>query len=131
MMNLNNYCKKYIIELLPNFTNKEMTMYELPTHVCNEFKAIQNISDKEANKMILEWQEEIKAFMIHEKEIKRKVTFNIDNPKDYLVTMILEGINTLLKDNEFIDDYWFDNVKLTDNEIEIILNQLKYQEINF
>lgn len=134
MKNFNNYCRDFVIDNLSDYEGNTYYMCDLGSYITEGINVdgSATYNTEEAKKYIREWWEEAGEYHQYEKDNFGEVFHNpFENPEVYMVCMIIEGVRSLLSQCDIVDENWNDEVELTSEVIECILQQVKNKKVEW
>ena len=132
-----DYCKDFAINKLEE--NKGYNNSSYGADLANTLTESINVdgsatySSYEAKEYIKEWFNEAGEVYEYQKSSYGEVCQNpFENPEGFHVCMIIEGVNNIMSNCATIEKYWNDELELTDEIIDTLINEVKQvKEIEF
>lgn len=137
MKNYVDYCKTHTIVELENLRGMNHSDYgcDLAYTLTQDINCngTATFSTYEAKQYIREWWDEAGEVYEYQKFHYGEALHNpFENPEAFHVCMIIEGVRTLLSRCPLIDEYWNDELVLTDEAIDRLISEISEQnEIEF
>lgn len=131
---LTDYCKNYITENLPECVGRDICGCELGCTVTERINADGSCTyDTElAKDYIKNWFDEAGEFLDYELTNFGENKYNpFEEPESFMVCMVIEGINSLLSQSDFVNSFWDDKTKLTKKMVTTILKEISDKEVYF
>lgn len=132
-----DYCKDFTINKLEENKGYNNSIYG--ADLANTLTESINVdgsatySSYEAKEYIKEWFNEAGEVYEYQKSNYGEVCQNpFENPEGFHVCMIIEGVNNIMSNCATIEKYWNDELELTDEIIDNLINEVKQvKEIEF
>lgn len=132
-----DYCKDFAINKLEENKSYNNSIYG--ADLANTLTESINVdgsatySSYEAKEYIKEWFNEAGEVYEYQKSNYGEVCQNpFENPEGFHVCMIIEGVNNIMSNCATIEKYWNDELELTDEIIDNLINEVKQvKEIEF
>jgi hypothetical protein len=124
---LEQYCRDFITEKLPQYEDQEIYACDLGNEITQEINinGSATFSTKKAREYLLHWYSEAGEHWEYEiVNFGEHIHNPFDNPEKYMVCMIIQKVNDLLAQLSFIDKRWGQKIKLTKPTIKRILSEL-------
>lgn len=129
------YIKEFIKDKLPEYEGTEVYCCDLGYTLTEGINAdgTATYNRQEAMEYIKEWFDEAADVYNYQVENYGQACQNpFENPEAWMVCMIIEGVNSVLGQCEYINENWNDEIILTEEIIQIINEYVEeITEINF
>lgn len=129
-----DFCRETIKDNLPEYVGLDVYMCELGWLLTNEMNSDGTFtySRSEALDYLREWWDEAAGYWDYEKFKFGENCHNpFDNPEAYLVCMVIEGVNSILSQCHEVIDNWDDEVKLSQEMCDSIIEQLDELDVKW
>lgn len=126
------YCKDYITFKLPEYEGTETYAGDITSIITEEDNNNGGFESEEVSKQyLLNWWEDCaKFYEYYDFEFGHEEAASLNvfaNPRVFMFSMVYAGIDILLSKISIIDDNWNDEIELTEDVIETILNEINVQ----
>ena len=129
------YVKDFIVDNLPEYEGKEVYACDLAYTITEGINAdgSATYSRQKAVDYIKEWFDEAAEVYQYQVENYGQASQNpFENPKAWMVCMIIEGVSAVFSQCTVIDDNWNNEIELTEEIIKTILEEVQeVEEIQF
>lgn len=127
IQNFTDYCKEQIEKRLPEMAGRSVYMCDLAYELMEEpnVNGTLTYSTHDAIEYIRGWWYDAADYFDYAKSNFGEVKNPFENPKAYMVCMVIEGVRSLLSGCDTVDGSWNDKIELTETVIERILNEVK------
>lgn len=132
--NFDDYCRDFIKDELPVHEGRNVYACDLGCYLTESINCdgTATYSTAEAKDYIREWWDEAGEYWDYEKFNFGEHYHNpFDEPEAFMVCMIIEGVNSILSQCDFIDDHWDDEIVLNKKNIKTILSQAKSKSVSW
>ena len=127
------YCKEFIESNLPDYEGSGLYICDLANYVTEGINAngTATFSTLQAKEYIKEWWEEAEEiFQYYQNELGMSVN-PFENPERFHVLMIIYGVERLINQCEFVQTHWDEEMEITEEIINNIINELDNYSIDF
>lgn len=128
------YCKEFIKDNIYGFKGRDIYACDLGLELtqCINIDGTATYSTYEAKEYLKEWWDEASDYFQYEKDNFGGNTHNpFERPEAFHVCMIIEGVNSLLRQTGVIDKNWNELMTLTGKKIKKILKEIQDKRIEF
>lgn len=125
--NFTEYCKNFIMDNLPNHEGNSTYMCDLGNNLTHGINIDGSITfDRRlAFEYLQEWIWEAGEYFEYERaNFGQNITNPFANPEAYMVCMVIEGIYIILQECDFINDNWDNELELTSENINTIIEEI-------
>lgn len=133
MEKFTDYCREFIENNLSEYDGQNVYACDLGFTLCEGINAngTATFSRQLAKDYICEWWEDAADFSDYEEMNFGKRSNPFENTEAFMVRMIIEGVNSILSQCDFINDNWNDEIELTEDVISEILESIKDLDVKF
>lgn len=134
MTEFNDFCKEQIKNNLPEWIGQDVYMCDLGLELTQEMNCngTFTFSRTEAMDYLREWWNDASDYWEYEKFSFGEHFHNpFDNPEAYTVCMVIEGVRSLMSQCTEVDENWNDQVELTQEMCDSILEQIESLEVEW
>lgn len=134
MTKFNDFCKVQIKDKLPEYIGREVYMCDLGIELTEGMNCDGTFTynRKEAMDYLREWWDDASDYWEYEKFNFGEHFHNpFDNPEAYTVCMVIEGVRSLMSQCAEVDENWNDQVELTQEMCDSILEQIESLEVKW
>lgn len=129
MTEFNDFCKEQIKNKLPEWVGCEVYMCVLGQELTQGMNCN---SRKDVLDYLREWWDDASDYWEFEKIFFGEHSYNpFENPEAYLADMVIEGLNSLMRQCTDVDDNWDKRIKLTQEMCDSILEQIESLEVKW
>lgn len=129
------YVKNFIADKLPEYEGTEVYGCDLGYTITEGINAdgSATYNRQKAMDYVKEWFEEAAEVYRYQVENYGQASQNpFENPEAWMVCMIIEGVNSILGQCDVVEDFWNDEIELTEEIIQKILAYVQeVEEIEF
>jgi len=128
------YCRNFIKKNLPDYEGNRVLMCELGYLITEKINAdcTATYSSDEAIEYLKNWWDDAGDYYDYEKDNFREHQYNpFLESEQIMVCMIINGINYILSQSEFIYKNWDKKITLNKKNIKTILSEIKDIDICF
>lgn len=132
--NFTTYCKEYITDRLSDYKGRIFYLCDFPSEITMDDNVNGSItySSYKAMEFIKEHFEAAGAYWNYAKDNFEEVEHNpFEEPEDYMVCMVIEGVNSLMSQVIGNHDDWDNQVEITDKLIKEIEEGLEDADIDW
>lgn len=134
MKAFNDYCKEMIMDELRDRKGETHYACDLGLGITEyaNYDGTLTYSTAEAKEYIREWWDEASDYWEYEKFNFGENFHNpFDNPEAYMVCMVIEGVQSILAQTEVINSAWNDEIELTEDVINKIIEEIADLEVKW
>lgn len=127
ILEFSEFCRNHIAENLPEWLGQEVYMCDLGGELTQgtNCDGTFTFSTSLAKDYLREWFDEAGEYWDYEKfNFGENLHNPFNNPEAYIVCMVIEGVNSILSQCAIVDEMWNDQVELTQELIDEILEQI-------
>lgn len=127
ILDFDDFCKETIKDKLPEYVEQDVYMCELGMQLTEGMNCDGTFtySRSEAKDYLREWWDDADEYWNYETFSFGEHFHNpFENPEAYLVCMVIEGVRSLLSQCHEVAENWNDQVELTQEMCDSIIEQL-------
>ena len=131
---LTDYCKNFIADNLENYSNQSIYGCNLGYTITEgiNIDGSCTYSTYKAKEYLKFWWDEAADYFQYEKDNFGENLHNpFERPEEFMVCMVIQGVNSLLSQVSFIDKNWNNKIELTEKNIKKIIREIKDFEVEF
>ena len=125
--NFKEFCKETILDNIDNFEGQTVYACDLGNDLTQGMNCDGSFTYSRALALdyLKEWWDDAADYWNYEKDNFGENLHNpFDNPEAYTVCMVIEGVNGLMSQLQFIDKHWNDKITVSKRNINTIKKQL-------
>lgn len=134
MTGFNEFCRQTIADNLPEYVGTTVYMCNLGdilTETMNNDRTF-TYNSKVSMDYLLDWWDNAAEYWDYEKQNFGEHCHNpFNNPEAYTICMVIEGVRSLLSQCKEADEAWDNEVELTQEIMNSILNQIESLEVEW
>lgn len=130
----NTYCKNFISDHIYDYEGGAFYACDLGYEITQYINAdgTATYSTYEAIQYIKAWWDEAADFVEYCKDNFGRILCNpFDEPEKFQVCMIIEGVNSILSQSDYIENHWNEEITLDEETAEKILSEIENIEVIF
>lgn len=133
MKEFTDYCRDFIIDNINDYKGEKVYGCDLYFTLCEGINAngTATFSRQLAKEYICKWWDDASDFSDHEKFNFGERSNPFENPEAFMVKMVIEGVDSLLSQCQFIYDNWNDEIILTEEVINSITSDIEEFDVQF
>ena len=133
LLSYSDYCKEFIKDNLCNYEGSNVYMCDLGSELTQgiNIDGSATYSTYKAKQYLREWWDDCADYFQYEKDNFGQNLHNpFERPEAFHVCMIIEGVRSILSQCSVINDNWNEEMELTTELIESILEEIKDKEVS-
>lgn len=132
LLSYSDYCKEFIKDRLQDFEGSTHYACDFASEITMAINVdgSATYSTYKAKEYLREWWDDCADYFQYEKDNFGEVLHNpFERPEAFHVCMIIQGVSSLLSQCSIIDESWNDNIEITQEVIDSILEEIENYEV--
>lgn len=132
LVSYSDYCKEFIKDRLQDFEGSTHYACDLASELTYAINVdgSATYSTYKAKEYLREWWDDCADYFQYEKDNFGEALYNpFERPEAFHVCMIIQGVSSLLSQCSIIDESWNDNIEITQEVIDSILEEIENYEV--